>query len=162
MTTTDRALTIAEAIDFLGVADKTVRRMIDAGELVEHERDSRGRIYLTPASLNAAAERLAHQRGDTERESSIVLASQAAIMDRALERHSVIVQEQHERIIALTEEVTTLRTEHQYMVSHDQRIAYERRIAELEALLQAEREQQAKPGWWARLFGQGPGSRPGD
>ncbi len=45
--------TIKEAADVLQVSDKTIRRMIDRGELVEERRDEQGRILISAASVAA-------------------------------------------------------------------------------------------------------------
>src|SRR5919199_540601 len=54
-------LTIDEAIDTLGVSDKTVRRMLKAGILQEQERDPKGRILISALSVDQAATRLTEQ-----------------------------------------------------------------------------------------------------
>jgi hypothetical protein len=45
--------TIKEAADVLQVSDKTIRRMIDRGELAEECRDEQGRILISAASIAA-------------------------------------------------------------------------------------------------------------
>jgi Helix-turn-helix domain len=55
-------LTIEEAIDSLGVSDKTVRRMLKAGILQEQERDPKGRILISALSVDQVVARLTEQR----------------------------------------------------------------------------------------------------
>jgi excisionase family DNA binding protein len=155
---TDRPLTIEEATKFLEVSDKTIRRMLERGMLQEQERD-RGRIVITAASLNAAAEQLAHERGQADQEAQLILASQAALLNLERERHAVELRAKEERINELVAEVATLKTDQKYMVSNEDKIAYERRIAELEAVIKVVQQQmtdqrenppvepQSKP-WW--------------
>jgi excisionase family DNA binding protein len=155
---TDRPLTIEEATKFLEVSDKTIRRMLERGMLQEQERD-RGRIVITAASLNAAAEQLAHERGQADQEAQLILASQAALLNLERERHAVELRAKEERINELVAEVATLKTDQKYMVSNEDKIAYERRIAELEAVIKVIQQQmtdqrekppvgpQPKP-WW--------------
>ncbi len=137
---TDRPLTIEEATKFLEVSDKTIRRMLERGMLQEQERD-RGRIVITAASLNAAAEQLAHERGQADQEAQLILASQAALLNLERERHAVELRAKEERINDLVAEVATLKTDQKYMVSNDDKIAYERRIAELETVIKVVQQQ---------------------
>ena len=158
---TNRPLTIEETIEALGVSDKTVRRMLKEGLLVEYDRDARGRILITPESIRAAADQLAERRGDDEgRSRDLALASQADMLSHTIDRFTQMIDERDAAIRSLTEELATLRAERKYLPSPDRVRELEQRIAELEAQLAASPgpmtdqvgEGVTKP-WWKRLFG---------
>lgn len=157
---TNQPLTIEETIKALGVSDKTVRRMLKDGLLVEHSRDARGRVLVDTSSITRAAEQIAVRKGDTDRQHEIQLASQSEALNTTIQRFTEMVNDRDESILRLTEEVAILRTERQYMVSHDQARELERKIMELELRLEASQRPETdrpaeprRPGFLARLFG---------
>lgn len=158
---TNRPLTIDETIEALGVSDKTVRRMLKEGILVEYDRDARGRILITPESIRATAEQLEERRsGDEGRARDFALASQADALNTTVDRFTQMIDERDGVIRQLTEELATLRTERKYLPSPDRVRELEQRIAELEAQLSVTPRpvtDQAmgleRKGWLRRLLG---------
>lgn len=157
---TNQPLTIEDTINVLGVSDKTVRRMLKDGLLVEHSRDARGRVLVDPSSITRAAEQIAARKGDTDRQHEIQLASQSETLNTTIQRFTEMVNDRDDTILRLTEEVAILRTERQYMVSHDQARELERKIMELEAELKASQrpvtdrpDEPKRPSFLARLLG---------
>src|SRR5919202_5652364 len=121
-------LTIEEAIDTLGVSDKTVRRMLKAGILQEQERDPKGRILLSALSIDQAATRLTEQRkhdGHSEWLPAQAVA-QTTALERAvetltgmLERREDMIDELQRLIRQQDHELAELRAERKYLPSPD-------------------------------------------
>jgi DNA repair exonuclease SbcCD ATPase subunit len=165
---TDRLLTIEETIEALGISDKTVRRMLKEGILHEQERDSRGRILISPASIAAVAEQLQERRSEKDDTTppALVLATQAAGFERAIEAFDRVLQdreqairERDQEIRRLLEENAELRAERKYLPAPSRVQDLEQENAKLRSELAARSgtmtDQRAKPapqGWLRRLF----------
>lgn len=155
-------LTIAEVVTSLGISEKSVRRMLKAGQLHEHGRDDRGRILITPDSISAAAEQLAERHHDTAMPaaSPIVLASQTTSLDRHIERLTTMLEDRDARINKLIEEVTELKTAQRYLPAPGRVQELEQEVTNLRAQLAArdrpmtdQPSQPIRKGWIARLLG---------
>ncbi|HSH81851.1 MAG TPA: helix-turn-helix domain-containing protein [Herpetosiphonaceae bacterium] len=164
--TNGRPLLIDEAIDALGVSDKTVRRMLKSGLLVEYGRDDRGRVLITPSSIEAARQQLTERRAEQDevRELLPALTTQAELLGRQLDRFTEMIDERDAVIRSLTEELTTLRVERKYLPGPGRVQELEQRIAELESQLAAVNSGNSRPmtdqaenttgkGWLRRLLG---------
>ncbi len=143
---TKEPLTIQEAAELLTVSERTIRRMLDAGQLAEASRDSRNRIYITPESLDAAAVALGRKKASREevREIAPTLNSQSAALETAINTFSEMVRERDQRIYELQHDVARLEAERRYLPLQTARVEQlERELAE--ALAEIER-MRAAPG----------------
>jgi excisionase family DNA binding protein len=162
---TKEPLTIQEAAELLTVSERTIRRMLDAGQLAEASRDSRNRIYITPESLDAAAVALGRKKASREevREIAPTLNSQSAALETAINTFSEMVRERDQRIYELQHDVARLEAERRYLPLQTARVEQlERELAE--ALAEIERmraalgmtpgqvtEQAPAPTLWRRI-----------
>src|SRR5918997_3037487 len=96
--TNGRPLTIDEAIEALGVSDKTVRRMLKEGMLVEQDRDARGRILISPASIATVAQQLEERRGADEGRANFALAAHADALSSTIDRFTAMIDERDQLI----------------------------------------------------------------
>ncbi len=158
--TNARPLLIEETIEALGISDKTIRRMLKEGILQEQERDARGRILISPASIAAVAQQLEERRSDEGRTAGFALAAQADALSSTVDRFTQMIDERDLVIRSLTEEVATLRAERRLLPPLERVHELEQRIAELEAQLSAsarpmtdQAPEGTSKGWFARLFG---------
>jgi hypothetical protein len=158
--TNGRPLTIDETIEALGISDKTVRRMLKEGLLVEQERDTRGRILIAPDSIAHVAQQLEERRGHDEGRGNFALAAHADALSSTVDRFTAMIDERDALIRSLTEEVATLRAERRLLAPPERVRELEQRIVELEAQIAANARpmtdqgaQSTRKGWIARLFG---------
>ena len=148
---TKTPLTIQEAAELLTVSERTIRRMLDAGQLEEASRDARNRIYITPESLDAAAVALGRKKASREevREIAPTLNSQSAAIEQAITTFSEMLrerdqrlQERDQRIYELQQEVARLEAERRYLPLQSARVEQlERELSEARA--EAERTRAA-------------------
>lgn len=154
----------------IGCSEKSVRRMLKAGQLHEHSRGEKGRILITADSVARTAEQLAERhQGDTPAPaaSPIVLASQTASIERVnaglleqLREAEQYARDQVEEIRRLERENVELKTAQKYLPEPGRVQELEQEVTRLRAKLdQADRPsndqppQPARKGWIARLFG---------
>ena len=133
---TKTPLTIQEAAESLTVSERTIRRMLDAGQLVEARRDSRNRIYITPESLDAAAVALGRKKASREevREIAPTLNSQAAALEQAISTFGDMLRERDQRIYDLQQHVAQLEAERRYLPLQTARVEQlESALAEAQA-----------------------------
>jgi excisionase family DNA binding protein len=133
---TKTPLTIQEAAESLVVSDRTIRRMLDAGQLIEASRDSRNRIYITPESLDAAAVALGRKKASREelREIAPTLNSQAAALEQAIGTFGDMLRERDQRIYDLQQQVAQLEAERRYLPLQTARVEQlEQSLAEAQA-----------------------------
>src|SRR5687768_13022857 len=158
--TNHEPLTIDQAIEALGVSDKTVRRMLKEGLLREQERDGRGRILISHDSIAAVAQQLDERRGADEGRGNFALAAHADALSSTVDRFTQMIDERDALIRSLTDEVATLRAERRLLAPPERVRELEQRIVELEAQIAArpgpmtdQAQQPTSKGWIARLFG---------
>ena len=141
-------LTIQDAAELLGVSDKTVRRMLDDSSLQEAGRDTRGRILITPESLEAA---LHSRRAKIPREEAreITPASNANtdVSLAAVGALTEMVRERDQRIYELTNEIGQLRAEQQVLTMQVE--AAQARVRQVEGELATANEEITQ--LWAAL-----------
>lgn len=137
-------LTIQEAADLLSVSDKTVRRMLDDGILQEASRDTRGRILITPESLEAAAARSKRTKGSGQETREAAPAPDVAI---AVSTFAEMVRERDQHIYELTNEIADLRAGQRALTMQAE--AAQARVQQLEQELAAANKELAE--LWAAL-----------
>jgi len=151
-------LTIHEAAEMIGVSDRTIRRMLDAGQLQEASRDSRNRIYLTPESLDTAAVAMGRKKASREevREIAPTLNSQSAAIEQAIHTFTELLHEREQRIEARDRRIYELQQELA-------RYEAERRYLPLQTarVEQLEQELAAARATIERLNGAAPAMTPG-
>jgi excisionase family DNA binding protein len=122
--------TIKEAATLLRVSDKTIRRMLGDGLLKEQSRDHRGRILLTPESVETAAAQ--QGRYEPPRQPVQDVQALAPTVEALGDVSTALAQawrERDERLIALAEQVGRLELELEQARAENERLR-----AELEAV----------------------------
>ena len=123
--------TVPEAMQVLGVADKTIRRMLAAGQLKEAGRDAGNRILIDPDTVEAVAVhmgRMVTARQEV-REIAPAINANAEASLAAINAFRDVVQQQNQRIFELQQQLADLRAAQKYLPGPG-------RVQELEAEVQ--------------------------
>ncbi len=123
----------------LGVADKTIRRMLAASQLREAGRDAGNRILIDPDSVDAAAVQLGRKVTARQevREIAPAINANAEASLAAINAFTHVVEQQNQRIFELQQELADLRAQQRYLPGPE-------RIRELEAEVQRLKDENAK------------------
>lgn len=163
--------TIAEASQVLGVSDKTIRRMLQTGQLKEQGRDAGNRILITQESIDAAAVAMGRKVTAREevREIAPALNANAEASLAAVNAFAEMIRERDQRIFKLQQELAQLEAERKFLPLQQVRVDQlerelaeaQAKIAELQSLLPSDQTSvqepsQSKPlenmSFWHRLF----------
>lgn len=165
-------LTIAEAAQILGVSDKTIRRMLQAGQLKEHSRDAGNRILIIQETIDAAAVAMGRKVTAREevREIAPALNANAEASLAAVNAFAEMIRERDQRIFELQQELARLEAERKFLPLQQARVdQLERELAEAQAKIaelqnsspfdqtsvqaSTHKEEAESKGFWRRLFG---------
>jgi excisionase family DNA binding protein len=163
--------TIAEASQVLGVSDKTIRRMLQAGQLKEYGRDAGNRILITQESLDAAAVAMGRKVTAREevREIAPALNANAEASLAAVNAFAEMIRERDQRIFELQQELARLEAERKFLPLQQARVDQlerelaeaQTKVADLQALLHSDQapvqdasqeKELGNKGFWRRLF----------
>ncbi len=134
--------TVPEAMQVLGVADKTIRRMLAAGQLREAGRDAGNRILIDPDTVEAAAVQLGRKVTARQevREIAPAINANAEASLAAINAFTHVVEQQNQRIFELQQELAEMRAAQRYLPGPERVQALEgevQRLKEENARLQA-------------------------
>ncbi len=131
--------TVPEAMQVLGVADKTIRRMLAAGQLREAGRDAGNRILIDPDSVDAAAVQLGRKVTARQevREIAPAINANAEASLAAINAFTQVVEQQNQRIFELQQELAEMRAAQRYLPGPE-------RVQALEGEVQRLQEENAR------------------
>ncbi len=131
--------TVPEAMQVLGVADKTIRRMLAAGQLREAGRDAGNRILIDPETVEGMAVQLGRKVTARQevREIAPAINANAEASLAAINAFAQVVEQQNQRIFDLQQELAELRAAQRYLPGPG-------RVQELEADIQRLKAENAQ------------------
>lgn len=131
--------TVPEAMQVLGVADKTIRRMLAAGQLREAGRDAGNRILIDPETVEGMAVQLGRKVTARQevREIAPAINANAEASLAAINAFAQVVEQQNQRIFELQQELAEARAARKYLPSPEW-------IREVEAEVQRLREENVR------------------